>query len=294
MKGKAMDHDPSPRTLASLLTPGRTLMAPGAYDALSARLAAQAGFEAVYMTGFGVAGSTLGMPDIGLLSATEMADRARALAASCAPVPLIADADNGHGGVLNVARMVRLYEDSGVQCIQLEDQVFPKRCGHMAAKEVIDRDEAAAKIAAAVDARRSKDFLVIARTDARAVIGFDEALRRGEAFLKAGADLLFIEAPQSHEELRRVAETFKGARLVANMVEDGRTPYLTIQALQELGYALALYPVSALLVVARRLQDIYAAMRQAGRLPEHAERLRFGEYNTMIGLDELVPSAIAS
>ena len=289
-----MRDAPSPRRLKSLFTPGRTVMAPGAYDALSARLAAQAGFDAVYMTGFGVAGSTLGVPDIGLLSATEMADRARALAAACAPVPLIADADNGHGGVLNVARMVRLYEDAGVQCIQLEDQVFPKRCGHMASKAVVDRGEAVAKVAAAVAARRSPDFLVIARTDARAVLGFDEALRRGEAFLEAGADLLFIEAPQSHEELRRVAETFRGARLVANMVEDGCTPYLPVQALQALGYALALYPVSALLVVAHRLQDTYAAMRQAGRLPEDAERLRFGDYNTAVGLDDLVPSAVAS
>ncbi|NQV93899.1 MAG: isocitrate lyase/PEP mutase family protein [Sphingomonadales bacterium] len=286
---------PSQKTvpsLTSLLGSGRIVMAPGAYDALSAKLAAQAGFNAVYMTGFGVSGSTLGMPDIGLMTATEMADRARAMTEAAAPVPLIADADNGHGGELNVARMVRMYEQAGVACIQLEDQVFPKRCGHMASKEVIDRAEAATKITAAVGARQSDDFLIMARTDSRAVISMDEALRRGEAFLNAGADILFIEAPQSMEELRLVAETFKGAKLVANMVEDGRTPYLSIDELEELGFALALYPVSSLLVVAKRLQDTYAAMHAGGHLPENEARLRFGEYNDMIGLNELVPSAV--
>lgn len=287
-----MSDDSSHRSLKTLIASGQIVMAPGAYDALSAKIAAQQGFDAVYMTGFGVSGSTLGMPDIGLMTATEMADRARALTEAVAPVPLIADADNGHGGELNVARMVRMYEQAGVACIQLEDQVFPKRCGHMASKDVIDRTEASNKIAAAVAARRSDDFLIMARTDSRAVIGIDEALRRGDAFLEAGADLLFIEAPQSLEELRRVAETFKGAKLVANMVEDGRTPYLDIEELQKLGFALAIYPVSALLVVAQRLQQTYAAMRAQGQLPKDEARLRFGEYNAMIGLDQLVPSAV--
>lgn len=267
-------------------------MAPGAYDALSARLAAQAGFDAVYMTGFGVSGSILGMPDIGLLSATEMADRARDMTDAAAPVPLIADADNGHGSVLNVARMVRMYEQCGVACIQIEDQVSPKRCGHMASKEVVDRDEAVKKVAAAVAARQSDEFLIMARTDARAVIGFDEALRRGDAFLEAGADILFVEAPHSREELRTVAETFRGARLAANMVEDGKTPYLTINKLHDLGFTLAIYPVSALLVVAQRLQQTYAAMRNHGALPDGETRLRFQEYNAVVGLNDLIPSAV--
>lgn len=268
-------------------------MAPGVYDGLSARLAGQAGFEAVYMTGFGVSGSALGMPDIGLMTATEMAERARALTEAAGAVPMIADGDNGHGSELNVSRIVRMYEQVGVACIQLEDQVFPKRCGHMASKEVIGTAEAALKIATAVATRDSPDFLIMARTDSRAVIGMDEALRRGEAFLNAGADLLFIEAPQSMEELRLVAETFKGAKLVANMVEDGRTPYLPVKDLQSLGFALALYPVSSLLVVAHSLQQTYAAMLKAGHLPENATRLRFGEYNSAVGLDELVPSAVS-
>lgn len=280
------------RTLPSLLETRPIVMAPGVYDALSAKMAAKAGFDALYMTGFGVSGSTLGMPDIGLMTATEMADRARAMVDAAAPVPLIADADNGHGGELNVARMVRMYEQAGVACIQIEDQVFPKRCGHMSSKAVIDRDEAVRKVAAAVAARRSDDFLIMARTDARAVIGLDEALRRGEAFLEAGADILFVEAPQSMEELHTVADTFRGVKLVANMVEDSKTPYLTINELQDLGFVLAIYPVSMLLVVAECLQMTYAAMRSRGALPEGIARLRFRDYNTALGLDDLVPSAV--
>jgi 2-methylisocitrate lyase-like PEP mutase family enzyme len=286
-----MEYSSPKGLLRKKLAQDEIVFAPGAYDALSAKIAAHSGADAVYMTGFGVAGSTLGMPDVGLLSAIEMADRARALSAAAAPVPLIADADSGHGGVLNVARMTRLYEQAGVQCIQLEDQVVPKRCGHMAQKQVVDLTEAVGKINAAVDARTSSDFLVIARTDARAVLGFDEALRRGEAFMKAGADLLFIEAPQSEAEMLKVSETFRGVHLVANMVEDGKTPYLAADVLQDMGYDLVIYPVSSLLVVARTLRDTYGEMLSKKMLPDHVERLGFGEYNAMMGLGQLVPDA---
>ena len=279
-------------SLKHRLSKDKTMMVPGAYDALSAHIAANCGAEAVYMTGFGVSGSMLGVPDLGLLSATEMADRARALASATAPVPLIADADNGHGGILNVGRIVRLYEQADVQCIQLEDQVSPKRCGHMASKEVVDRTEAVAKITAAVDTRTDPDFLIMARTDARAVIDLDEALWRGESFLEAGADILFIESPQTEIEMRKIAETFEGTLLVANMVEDGMTPYLTRSDLQELGFAIALYPISSLLVVTKTLQDTYASMLDQERLPDEAVRLPFNDYNTMMGLDELVPTAV--
>lgn len=278
-------------SLRERLTRDEIIFAPGAYDALSAKIAAQSGFEAVYMTGFGVAGSTLGQPDVGLLSATEMADRARAMVEAASPAPLCADADNGHGGVLNVARMVRLYEQAGVQCFQLEDQVSPKRCGHMAQKQVVDREEAISKVSAAVGARSDGDFLIMARTDARAVIGFDEALRRGEAFVEAGADLLFIEAPETEEELRKIAEVFHGVPLVANMVEDGKTPYLPIDTLQEMGFSLAIYPVSALLVVSKVLQTTYASMQQNRRLPDSVARLSFADYNRMVGLENLIPEA---
>ena len=176
------------------------------------------------MTGFGVAGASFGVPDIGLVSATEMIERVRVLATAAAPVPLIADGDNGHGGPLNAARLTRAYERAGAACIQLEDQVLPKRCGHMEDKEVVSRAEAAAKIRAAVDARSKPRFKIMARTDARATHGLDEALRRGEDFLKAGADILFIEAPRDEKELETVARTFPGMPLVANLVEDGKTP----------------------------------------------------------------------
>lgn len=278
-------------SLRARLAEPTILMAPGAYDGLSARLAARAGAEAVYMTGFGVSGSTLGRPDVGLMSATEMADRTRAIAEACTPAPLIADGDTGHGGVLNVARMVRLYEQAGAAAIQIEDQVFPKRCGHMAGKAVIEMGEAASKIKAAVAARTSRDFLIIARTDARAVTTFDDALRRGDAFAEAGADVIFIEAPQSLEEMRKVAETFKGIPLVANMVEDGKTPYLDIATLQELGFSLAIYPVSTLLVVTKALQDAYGAMLDEGRLPDAIPRVTFQDYNSALGLEDLLASA---
>lgn len=280
-----------PQLLAKLLNAPDIILAPGAYDALSAKLAAQAGAKAVYMTGFGVAGSTLGVPDIGLMSATEMADRARALAGAAAPVPVFADGDNGHGGPLNAARLTRLYEQAGVACIQLEDQVFPKRCGHMENKEIVPVADAAAKIRAAVDARDNPGFKVMARTDARATDGFDEALRRGEAFLKAGADILFIEAPRSLEELETVAATFKGTPLVANMVEDGKTPYLDGPTLQEMGYKIAIFPVSALLSVTERLQTLYADMLAANKLPIDTPRVTFQKYNEAIGLPEMLAEA---
>jgi 2-methylisocitrate lyase-like PEP mutase family enzyme len=279
--------------LKQLLDSGARLTVPGAYDALSARLAAAAGFEAVYMTGFGVSGSLLGQPDVGLLSATEMAERAAALAQAAAPSALIADGDNGHGGVLNVERMVRLYERGGAQCIQLEDQVFPKRCGHMASKEVIDRTEAVLKIRAAVDARDSSDFLIMARTDAGAMLGFDEALRRADAYLAAGADLLFVEAPRTVEQLQHVADRFAGARLVANMVEDGATPYLPASALHKMGYTIALYPVSALLSVAQTLRQCYDGLGERGRVEPGAARMTFQEYNRAVGLDQILPSAVS-
>jgi 2-methylisocitrate lyase-like PEP mutase family enzyme len=278
-------------SLRARLAEPTILMAPGAYDGLSAHLAAAAGAEAVYMTGFGVSGSALGCPDVGLMSATEMADRTRAISEACTGTPLIADGDTGHGGVLNVARMVRLYEQAGAAAIQIEDQVFPKRCGHMAGKAVIEVGEAADKIKAAVDARASNEFLIIARTDVRAVTNLDDALRRGEAFAQAGADVIFIEAPQSLAEMRKVAETFKGIPLVANMVEDGKTPYLDTATLQELGFSLAIYPVSTLLVVTRTLQEAYRAMLDQGRLPDATQRVTFQDYNNALGLEELLASA---
>jgi 2,3-dimethylmalate lyase len=260
------------------------LIAPGAYDALTARIAAQAGAESVYMTGFGVAGSHLGVPDIGIVSATEMTERVRALAAAASPVPLIADGDNGHGGTANVERLVRAYEQAGAACIQLEDQVLPKRCGHMDGKEVVSLEEGVMKIRAAAGARATRDFLIIARTDARSVLGFDEALRRADAYANAGADLLFVEAPQSETELRAIAERFKGVPLVANMVEDGKTPMLSAADLGALGFNLILFPISALLAAARTAQRVYAGILQGGKPDATLERVSFQAYNDIVGL----------
>ncbi|MCE9522339.1 MAG: isocitrate lyase/phosphoenolpyruvate mutase family protein [Alphaproteobacteria bacterium] len=260
------------------------LVAPGAYDALTARIATQAGAEAVYMTGFGVAGSLLGVPDIGIVTATEMIDRVRALSAASAPVPLIADGDNGHGGTANVERLVRAYEQAGAACIQLEDQVLPKRCGHMDGKEVVSLEEGATKIRAAVRARTSRDFQIMARTDARSVLGFDEALRRADAYLEAGADLLFVEAPQSETELRTIAQRFKNVPLVANMVEDGKTPMQSAADLGALGFRLVLFPISALLAAARTAQRVYAGLLAKGAPDPEVDRVTFQAYNEIVGL----------
>jgi 2,3-dimethylmalate lyase len=266
-----------------LLAADEPLVLPGAYDALSARIAVRAGAKAVYMTGFGVAGSAFGLPDIGLVGADQMAERARALAAAIAPVPLVADGDNGYGGPPNVANLVCAYEQAGVQCIQLEDQVSPKRCGHMDGKEVVGREEAVAKIRAAVAVRRSHGFKIMARTDARATHDLDEAMGRGEAFLAAGADILFIEAPQSEAELRAIAERFKGAPLVANVVEDGKTPMLSRAVLVEMGYKILLHPIAALLRVTQTLEDTFSKLL-AGE--SAAPRTTFQHYNEIVGLDD--------
>lgn len=279
--------------LDELLARPGIIIAPGAYDALSAKLAAKAGAPVVYMTGFGVSGAGFGLPDIGLVSAAEMAERVRILAASAAPVPLIADGDNGHGGPLNAARLTRAYEQAGAQCIQIEDQVFPKRCGHMEGKEVVALEEAAAKIRAAAEARVSGKFRIMARTDARATHGLDEALRRGEAFLRAGADILFIEAPRDEAEMRKVADTFKGVPLVANIVEDGKTPYLGAKVLEELGFKIALFPVSALLAVTARLQSVYETLLKGEGLPAGEPRVTFSRYNELIGLGDMLADAAA-
>ncbi len=264
------------------------LIAPGAYDALTALIAMQAGAEAVYMTGFGVAGSLLGVPDIGIVNATEMTERVRALSVASAPAYLIADGDNGHGGTASVERLVRMYEQAGAAAIQLEDQVLPKRCGHMEGKEIVPVEEGVAKISAAVHARNSRDFLIIARTDARSVNGLDDALRRAEAYHKAGADVLFVEAPQSEVELRSIAERFQGVPLVANMVEYGKTPMLNTQILGAIGYSLVLFPISSLLAAARTAQRVYEGLLKTGQPDPSIDHVTFSQYNSVVRLEDYV------
>ena len=272
-----------PATLSDLLKTDGCLTLPGVYDGVSAKLAASVGFEALYMTGYGVVGSALGIADAGLATYSEMLDRVRCIAGATG-LPFIADGDTGYGGLLNVDRTVRGYAAAGAAGIQLEDQEFPKKCGHTEFRRVIPQEDAVAKIRVAVDARPSREFLIVARTDARYAEGLDAALRRAEGFLKAGADILFVESPESLEELRRIGETFKGAVLLANMVEGGRTPYLSAAELSALGFKIAIFPVAALLTAAAAVQACYRHLKQHGTAKGSANAmLPFAEMNALMG-----------
>ena len=268
-----------------MLDGGGIVVAPGAYDAWSARLVEQAGFKAVYMTGYGASASVLGAPDLGLMTATEMANQASRLSAAV-NLPLIADADTGFGNPLNVMRTVSLYEAAGVSAIQLEDQPMPKKCGHMENKQVVATAEMVARIRAAMAARSDRNFLIIARTDARAVHGLDEALRRGEAYQKAGADILFIEAPESDEEMVTICRTFRGVPLLANVVEAGKTPYHSTGELEEMGFSLAIFPISTLLAATRAIFGALEEIRDKGRLVGTTPTVDFKTFNRMMGLED--------
>ncbi|MDP2872037.1 MAG: isocitrate lyase/phosphoenolpyruvate mutase family protein [Bacillota bacterium] len=273
---------PTAKLRAMLAAPG-LIVAPGAYDALSARIIARSGFDAVYLTGYGAAASRLGEPDVGLLTMTEMVEQCRAIAAA-APAPVIADADTGYGNALNVRRTVQAYEAAGVAALQLEDQVFPKRCGHMEGKRVIDTAEMVAKLRAAADARTDPDLVIIARTDARAVLGFDAALERCHAYREAGADVIFMEAPESREEMAAVARAIK-APLFANLIERGRTPLIPLDELAAMGYKIAIYPLTALYAAARAVSEAMAELRAKGTMAGWVDRMiPFGDFNELVGL----------
>ncbi len=269
--------------LRALLDGDRPVVAPGAYDALSARLVEQAGFDVVYMTGFGTTASLLGRPDVGLLGQAEMVDNARRMA-GVVDVPLMADADTGYGNPINVIRTVREYEQAGVAGLHLEDQVMPKKCGHLAGKEVVPLPEMVAKIRAAVDARTDPDLVLIARTDSAQQYGIDDAIDRARAFADAGADLLFVEAPTSDEALEQVASALSGHRLVFNGAEGGRTPLPSLERLTELGFALVLYPVSTLLAAASGIRGMLHRLRSDGS-PTGALRDLAAESGGIGGLD---------
>ena len=263
------------------------ILAPGAYDGLTAQLIEKAGFEAVYMTGFGTAASLLGRPDIGLLTLSEMVDNARRIV-QAVEVPVIADADNGYGNPINVIRTVQEYEAAGISALHIEDQVSPKKCGHMEGKQVISGSEMVEKVHAAVEARRSEDFVVIARTDARAVEGMDGALQRARRYLEAGADVLFVEAPQSEEEVAAVAEAFPDVPLLFNWVEGGKTPPVTFERLKELGFRLIIFPISTLLAATRSIQEVLARIRADGSpIPVMDRLLSLEEFIDFIGMSEI-------
>ena len=274
--------------LRELLSADRPLQAPGAYDALSARLVEQAGFAAVYMTGFGTTASLIGRPDVGLLSGGEMVDNARRIV-SAVDVPVIADADTGYGNAINVVRTVQLYEQAGVAGIQLEDQVMPKKCGHMSGKALIGADEMVGKLQAAVAARTDPDLVIIARTDAVAVDGLDAALERARAFAEAGADLLFVEAPTSEEDIARVATELSGvAPLVFNWAEGGRTPPVSMDRMAELGFALVIYPIGTLLAATAAIGSLLATLKTEGTPASALGAVpTFEEFTDLIGLPEV-------
>jgi 2-methylisocitrate lyase-like PEP mutase family enzyme len=275
-----------PKTLAARLNEPGLIVAPGVYDLVSAKLADQGGFDALYMTGFGVVASHLGYPDAGLATYSDMVGRVRQITEGTT-TPLIADGDTGYGGLLNVDHTVRGYEAGGAQAIQLEDQEFPKKCGHTPSRRVIPLDDAVRKIKVAAQARSSRDFKIIARTDARTAHGLDEALHRGEAFLKAGADILFIESPESAEEMERIGKTFK-VPLLANMVEGGRTPILSRGDLEKLGYKIAIYPVAGLLATASALKSVYQHLKSTGStLNWDGDLCPFSEFVKMIGFERV-------
>ncbi len=270
--------------IRDLLAENRPLVLGGVYDGLTARLAEQAGFEVLFMGGFSVAATLLGEPDFGYLTQTEMADAARRVC-RLSRHPVLVDADTGYGNPLNVLRTVELYHAAGAAGLFLEDQVWPKRCGHMRGKQVVERNEWLRKLEAVVSQRGERDLFLVARTDARAARGLDEAIARGQAARDLGADAVFVEAPESVAELEAIARAIPGPK-VANMVEGGRTPLLTPDELHALGFDLIVTPLAALLASARAVRDAYAELRRVGTMRGRLDTLlSFDEFNTLIDLD---------
>lgn len=263
----------------------RFVTAPGVYDLISALVADRMGFPALYVTGYGTVASALGLPDAGLATYSQMLDRIGRIAEMCA-TPVIADADTGYGGLLNVRHTVRGYEKAGVTAIQIEDQEFPKKCGHTPNRRVVRVADMVRKVKVAVDSRASGDFLIIARTDARTSLGLDEALRRGEAYAAAGADVIFIESPESEDELAQIARRI-GKPLIANMVNGGRTPMLPAARLAELGYAAAIFPAVGFLATAQALTTAYQDLQQHGTSTGAVPMFDFSAFNELIGFRDV-------
>ncbi len=271
--------------LRQLLADKEILVAPGAHDALTARVIEKCGFKAVYMTGYGQAASALGKPDIGLLCMSEMLDRARKMVTSV-DVPVIADGDTGFGNAITVMRTVEEYEAAGVAAIQLEDQIAPKRCGHMAGRKVISMEEMVGKIKAAVSARKDPDFCIIARTDARTNHGIEEAIRRAKAYEAAGADIIFVESVESKEEMEMVHKAITKPTL-ANMVEGGRTPMPTNKELEEIGYSLVIYPTASTYVTAKAMFTLMNKLKEDGTTKTSMDTMiTFPDFNELVGLGD--------
>jgi 2,3-dimethylmalate lyase len=260
------------------------IVAPGVFEMISARMADRMGFDILYMTGYGAVASYLGLPDAGLATYTDMVSRASAIAQGT-ETPLIADADTGYGGLLNMAHTVRGYEAAGVTGIQLEDQEFPKKCGHTPGRRVIPMRDMVKKIKVAIESRTSPDFLIVARTDARTTLGLDEALRRADAYCNAGADILFVESPETPEEMAKIAQTFDKPVLI-NVVEGGRTPIFSKTELEQMGFKMAIYPGSAFLAMGQALETVYSALKNEGSTLSVKDQLyNFEAFSKLMGFE---------
>jgi len=276
---------PSANSVRQLLDQHGQLVMPGVYDALSAKIAARAGFEVVFITGYSLSATLLGEPDFGLLTQTEVVNAATRIC-SVTDTPVIVDADTGYGNAINVIRTVEDLTRAGAAGMFLEDQVWPKRCGHMKGKQVIALEEQLNKLSAAIDARKDRNFFIVARTDSRQALGLNEAITRGVAFKEAGADAVFIEAPQSKEEMKEIASRVPGP-LVANMLERGVTPLMGPAELKEPGYQLIVWPLAPLYSVAKTLADTYGTLRREGSTIKILDKLMsFDDFNEIVGLDD--------
>lgn len=276
-------------TLAAKLRDGDDfIVAPGVYDMISAKMADRMGFHALYMTGSGTVASHLGLPDAGIATYTDMVSRAGRVAGGT-QTPLIADADTGYGGLVNVRETVRGYEMAGVSAIQIEDQDVPKKCGHLSGHKLVPAEEMVTKIKVALDSRLSDDTLIIARTDARKAIGRDEAMRRSEMYVEAGADILFYEAPADIEEMREIGQRFGGdVPLLSNMVNGGVTPVMKPEELKALGYRIAIFPSSGFLATCNALNAVYGALKEHGDAEKGGMDLySFAEFNELMGFNEI-------
>jgi carboxyvinyl-carboxyphosphonate phosphorylmutase len=261
----------------------KIIVLPGVFDALSARIAEQVGFDAMFQTGYGSAAALLGMPDYGLLNAGETIDNARRIV-QAVNVPVLVDADTGYGNPLNVWRLVRDLQSLGAAGIFLEDQIWPKRCGHMTGKDVISTDNYIPKLKAALEARKNKDFIIVARTDARAPLGLEEAIERGETYRKAGADVIFVEAPRSIEELKKIANRID-APLVANMIEEGITPNLPAKELLKMGYRIAVFPLSGLYAATFAIKEVFIELKKNGMTKRRRKMMvTFKDFNKFVDL----------
>ena len=272
--------------LAGAIREGRFVLAPGVYDMISAKMADSLGFRALYMTGYGVAASHLGLPDAGIASYADIVGRVRAIAGGTG-APLICDADTGFGGLLNVRHTVRGYEDAGCSAIQLEDQEMPKKCGHTPGRRVVPVEDMVEKVRVAAEARRDPNFLIIARTDARTSLGLDEALARGRAYGEAGADVIFIEAPESEAEIARIGETFDKP-LLANMVDSGKTPIVAAERLAALGFSIAIYPAIGMLPAAGAMKRAFETLLRDGSTANvDAPMISLPEMHTLMGFEDV-------